>query len=76
MRYGHDKEVRDSLLSNFNSGGFMGPESLYWFEKRKWLEEFRGRETNTNVLTWIGEFMSVITRRADYARQEEERLGY
>ena len=75
VRYGDDEKVRTELWANFSSGSWMGSESQYLSDKRSWLMDIQKIETDQNVLRWIHDFIGYLERRADTARQEEEREG-
>ena len=75
VRYGHEPGVRSVLRANFSTEGWTGPMSQHLLEKRSWLLNLRGQETDKKVLTWIDEYVAELDRGVEYARQEEERAG-
>ena len=75
LRYGHDPRVRSGLRANFSTEGWSGAMSQHLLHKRSWLLGLRSRETNSNVLTWIDEYVAEIEQSVEYFRQEEERKG-
>ena len=75
LRYGHDQGVRSELRANFSTEGWTGAMSQHLLNKRSWLLGLRNQETNSNVLTWIDEYIAEIEHSVEYFRQVEEREG-
>ncbi|MCC6962004.1 MAG: hypothetical protein IT585_01990 [candidate division Zixibacteria bacterium] len=72
-RYGNREEVRNEFSANFSSEGWSGPESVHYAKQKRSLLNFRGNESNSNVLMWIDEYLSRLETRIEQARIEEER---
>ena len=75
LRYGHDPRVRSELRANFSTEGWTGAMSQHLLNKSSWLLGLRNQETNSNVLTWIDEYIAEIEHSVEYFRQVEEREG-
>jgi hypothetical protein len=73
VRYGTREDVRSNLRANFSTEGWSGPASLYYQEKKNWLVDFKKDEDNENVKRWIDEYVSVLDRKIEQAKVEEER---
>ena len=73
IRYGERKEVRSTLRSNYLTGGWSGPDSLYYADKQAKLRRLRRGEDNENVKRWIDEFVGGLDEAIELAKIEEER---
>jgi hypothetical protein len=73
VRYGQRHDVRNSLMANFSSGSWWGPESLHYGAEKEGLLNFKKDETDSNVKRWIDEYVAVLDRQIEQARIEEER---
>lgn len=73
VRYGHLEPVGRNFSCNFNSGGWSGPDSLHWAERKRMLQDFRTTEDNQMVRQWIDEQIELLDQRIELARVEEER---
>jgi hypothetical protein len=73
VRYGHRRDVRNSLMANFSSESWWGPESAHYEAKKQALLAFRANETDSNVRQWIDEFVAALNRQIEHARIREER---
>ena len=73
IRYGERKEVRSTLRSNYLTGGWSGPDSLYYADKQAKLRRLRRGEDNENVKRWIDEFVEALEKDIEYAKIDEER---
>jgi len=73
IRYGSQKKVRSSLMSNFSTEGWRGPESLHLQRKKQDLLDFREEETVEIVKEWIDEYVDNLDKEIDRAKIREER---
>ena len=73
IRYGSQKDVRNSLMANFSTGGWRGPESLHLQRKKQGLLDFREEETVEVVKEWIDEYVENLDKESDRAKIREER---
>lgn len=73
IRYGTRQDVRDSLIANFSTEGWMGPQSLHFERKKQQLLDVKQDEENANVRLWIDEYVSLLDGEIYSARVEEER---
>ncbi len=73
VRYGGRKEVRTSLMANFSTESWAGPESLHYQTKKQWLLDYKKEENNENVKRWIDEYVASLDQQIERARIEEER---
>ncbi len=76
VRYGKLEDVRNSLMANFSTEGWIGPASLHYQKKKQQLLDFRKEEDNKNVKRWIDDYMSVLDRRIEREKIKEERRGF
>jgi hypothetical protein len=76
VRYGGREDVRSSLMTNFASEAWSGPESSHYQRKKEWLLDFGKDETNANVKRWIDEYVESLARRIERALLEEEREDF
>ena len=72
-RYGSDPKVREALSSNFFTGRFSGPESLYLEARKKELEDCTNPDDGENVAEWLDSMIDVIDERIARAKTAEER---
>ena len=73
-RYGEREEVRVCLRSNYLTGGWSGPDSLHYENKKQQLLHIRNGEDKKNVKLWIDEFVKWLKQEIERARIEEERM--
>jgi len=73
VRYGQRQDVRNSLMLNFSSESWWGPESLHYGAQKEELLNFKKDETDPNVKRWIDEYVAALDRQIERARIEEER---
>jgi hypothetical protein len=73
VRYGSREGVRSSLMANFSTETWWGPESSHAQQKLDRIRSWREGETNANVLQWLNEYMASLERRVERAKVEEER---
>ena len=73
IRYGAREDVRSNLRANFSTESWSGPASLHYQENKNWLLNFKKDEDNENVRRWIDEYVSVLNRRIEQEKIEEER---
>jgi len=76
VRYGQRNDVRRSLMANFSTEGWTGPESLHYEKKKQLLLDFKKHEDNENVRSWIDDYVSVLEQYVERARIEEEREDF
>ena len=74
VRYGDRSGVRSSLIANFSSGTWMGPESAYLQERLDQLRNWKEPETDANVIAWLDEYIEWANKRIEQAKISEERL--
>ncbi len=73
VRYGNRRDVKDNLIANFLTEGWMGPASVYFQSKKDKLIEFAKSEKNEFVVNWINEYISQIEKDIKNAKFQEER---
>ena len=73
IRYGGQKEVRNTLRSNYLTEGWWGPGSLHYKEKQQQLLRLKEGEDNENVKRWIDEFADGLKDAIEHEKMEEER---
>ena len=73
VRYGAREDVRDSLMANFSTETWWGPESSHAQNKLEQLRNWRKKETHANVLRWLDDYIAVVQQRVERARIDEER---
>ena len=73
IRYGLQKEVRNSLMANSSTGIWWGPESLHLQRKKQDLLDFREDETVEIVKEWIDEYVDNLDKKISQAKILEER---
>ena len=73
IRYGGQKEVRNTLRSNYLTEGWHGPGSLHYKEKQQQLLRLKQEEDNENVKQWIDEFVNGLEDAIKHEKMEEER---
>ena len=73
IRYGGQKEVRNTLRSNYLTEGWWGPGSLHYKEKQQQLLRLKEGEDNENVKRWIDEFVDGLKDAIEHEKMEEER---
>lgn len=73
IRYGSQKKVQNSLMSNFSTEGWTGPESLHLQKKKQALLDFREDETVEIVKEWIDEYVDSLDKEIDRAKIRAER---
>ena len=73
IRYGGQKEVRNTLRSNYLTEGWSGPDSLHYAAKQQKLLHLRDGEDNENVKRWVDEFVEGLEKAIELAKIEEER---
>jgi len=76
VRYGDQADVRNSLMANFSTEGWKGPESSHLEGKKQWLMEFKAGERNKNVRRWIDEYLAVLDESIQRAQIAEEREAF
>lgn len=72
-RYGHKEEIRKELMISYIGGGWTGPESLHYSQKKEKLLNLEKRVNNPNVSLWVGEFVRYLDDRINAAKLAEER---
>ena len=73
VRYGSRSDVRGSLMANFSSETWWGPESSHAQGKLGQLRSWRKDETDANVSLWLEEYIESVEQRIERAKIEEER---
>jgi hypothetical protein len=73
IRYGAREDVRSNLRANFSTESWSGPASLHYQESKSWLLNFKKDEDNENVKGWIDEYVSILNRRIEREKIDEER---
>lgn len=76
IKYGDNEKVRKNFSSNvFNSEGVsFGPMSRTYKSRKELLLKFGENEENTNVKTWISEYISkYLEKDIKWAEREEEK---
>ena len=73
IRFGDREAVRRNLQANFSSEGWSGPTSVHLQTKKTNLLDFRGSESDSNVIRWIDEYVEYLDAQISQARMEEER---
>ena len=73
IRYGDRADVRENLVANFSTEGWMGNASEHYQQKKEKLIEFRQSEDNENVKTWIDEFVRILDNSIERMKVIEER---
>ena len=76
VRYGTRKDVKESLVANFSSGGWEGPASLHFQGRREQLLNYKKNEDNGNVKLWIDEFISHLEKDIEQSKIKEERRDF
>lgn len=76
VRYGTRKDVKESLIASFSSGGWEGPASLHFQGRLEQLLNYKKNENNENVKLWIDEFISHLERDIKQAKINEERRSF
>ena len=76
VRYGTRKDVKESLMASFSSGGWEGPASLHLQGRREQLLNYKKNENNENVKLWIDEFISHLENDIERAKINEERRSF
>ena len=72
-KYGDLKEVRSALHCNFWSGGWCGPRSKHYEQKRRNARQWLLKEQSQNVRNWLQEYIKYLTTDIEQAELEEER---
>lgn len=72
-KYGKQGNVRKELMISYIGGGWSGPESLHYTQKKEKLLDLAKRTNNANVSLWVEEFVQYLEDRIKAARLEEER---
>ncbi|MBA7520862.1 hypothetical protein ES705_12961 [subsurface metagenome] len=77
IKYGDNEKVRKNFSSNvFNSGGVtIGPISKAYKSRKEILLKFSEDEENTNVKTWISEYISSYLEKDIKRAEIEEEKG-
>ncbi|HET8579886.1 MAG TPA: hypothetical protein VFL31_02725, partial [Nitrospiraceae bacterium] len=73
IRYGDREDVRGSLMANFSTEGWSGPESLHYEKKKQGLLDFRKEEENERVRRWLDEYVAGLDKQIEQAKVREER---
>lgn len=73
VRYGDRQDVRRSLMANFSTEGWSGPESLHHEKKKQGLLDFREEEENERVRRWLDEYVAALDKEIEQAKIREER---
>lgn len=73
VRYGDREDVRGSLMANFSTEGWTGPESLHYEKKKQRLLDFRKEEQNEKVRRWIDGYVAALNKQIEQAKVREER---
>jgi hypothetical protein len=73
VRYGERDDVQRNLMANFDTGGWMGNASDYYAGNLEGLNNYRKTEQHPKVLTFIDQYSSVLKKRIEESRIEEER---
>ncbi len=73
VRYGSREDVRRNLMANLSSEGWSGSASSHFEAKKRVLVELRKQEDNRNVLRWIDEYVTALSRDIERERISEER---
>ena len=79
IKYGDNEAVRENFSTNFfNSGGVIfGPTSRTYKSRKESLLDFSKNEENTNVKTWISEYISnYLDKGIKRAEIEEEKRNF
>lgn len=73
IRYGNREDVRSNFSCNYSSEAFWG-SPLEKFKKRKdCLLELKKQETDSNIITWIEEYISILDEDIEREQIREER---
>ncbi|MGY5149069.1 MAG: hypothetical protein ACW9W3_03315 [Candidatus Nitrosopumilus sp. bin_68KS] len=73
VKYGKDDSVRRGLLSNFLTGGFSGPGSKHFQNKKNEILEYKKTEDNENVKHWIDFYIEALDEDIKREKLSEER---
>ena len=76
VRYGKRKDVKKNLYANFMTEGWTGPASIHFENKKNMLLEYKTKEDNENVLSWIDEFVISLNQKIKFEKMREEREGF
>jgi len=76
VRYGERDDVRRNLSANFSTEGWSGPASMHYENKKNMLLDYKKRETNSNVLRWVDDYISSLEYQIEKSKVQEEREGY
>ncbi|MBX7046189.1 MAG: hypothetical protein K1X86_10155 [Ignavibacteria bacterium] len=74
VTYGNLDSVKRNLMANFGTGGWSGPGSVYYTDKKNLILEFKKDETNANVINWIDEYVENLDYNIKREKIEEERF--
>ncbi len=58
VRYGEREDVRNNLIANFSTGGWIGSASQHYQESKERLLDFAQGENNEKVQWWIDDYVS------------------
>lgn len=72
-RYGDRDDVKESLLSNWSSEGWLGPASSHYGSKKEVLERLLETESEPRVREWLHLYIRRLRLRIETARRQEER---
>jgi hypothetical protein len=73
VRYGERDDVQRNLMANFETADWMGNASDYYAGKLEGLNNYRKTEQHPKVLAFIDQYSSVLKKRIEESRIEEER---
>jgi hypothetical protein len=73
VRYGERDDVQRNLMANFSTVGWMGNASDFYAGELQGLNNYQKTEQHLKVLAFIDLYSSVLKRRIEESRIEEER---
>jgi hypothetical protein len=77
FRYGNREDVRRNFTCNYSSEAFWGSPWEKFKERKDCLLELKKQETNSNIITWIEEYIAVLDEdiEREQIREERENIG-
>jgi len=74
--FGDSDRVQNAALSNFFTGGWVGPASTHYATEKQALTQLRSKETNPSALRFLSAAIGATDEGLQRAKIEEEARGF